>query len=168
VKLSSVALCCSCLLLAVGCSSEQTEKTVGADQSRIIATNSTCPDDSKLELSECQFVKIKSVLTANLNARERYRTASDHCGAYDQTTINFCLGSLRNEAEVELIEAYGTAKPSPTVASYLEWKSRIEQICTPDYPPEEGGSGYSSRVTFCELTKYSEKIDSLSGSLKRK
>jgi uncharacterized protein YecT (DUF1311 family) len=169
VILMRTALCLFGSLSVIGCSSPTaSDAKMQAKQSEVGPIESTCPDDPKIDLRDCEFAKIIALLKGTDTAQERYRTASAKCSEYDQVTLNFCGGKLLHKAEAELLKAYGATKPSPSVASYLEWTSRIGQNCTPDYPMEEGGSGYSIRITYCEMTKYAEKIDKLNSSVIRK
>jgi hypothetical protein len=162
VRLPHVMLSGSCALMMAACSSQESQTaSTSNQQTEEIATESNCPDNPRIDLRDCEFARIKTLLKPDESAHDRYRKAATKCGEFDQVTINFCFGALQREAERELVEAYAYAKPSPSVAEYVAWKSKIGQICTPEYPPEEGGSGYSSRVTYCNMTKYSEKIDML-------
>jgi hypothetical protein len=137
-------------------------ETTGTKQQEQANASTMCPDDMKIELEYCEFDEVKAALHANGNAKDRMGNAMAVCGQYDQTTISFCLRFLYPLAEKELTAAYAKAKPSPSVAALENWKRGVESKCTPDYPPEKGGSGYSSRISFCEIKAYAEKIDQLS------
>jgi hypothetical protein len=158
-----------CALSGAACSPQgKQEKSVSNQQPESQVGEATCPDNPKLDLRDCEFIEIRNLLKSKSSAQERYRLASAKCGTYDQTTINFCIGTLRDDAASDLLQAHGNAKPSPTVATYLDLIAKIDEVCTPDYSPEEGGSGYNSRVSFCKMAKYSKKIDKLNGSSSRK
>jgi uncharacterized protein YecT (DUF1311 family) len=128
---------------------------------------STCPDDHKVELEDCQFAAAMAPLKSEGSAVDRF--AATLCGKYDQVTVNFCVGKLSAYAETELAIVLARARKNPAlnklVANQSQWLGNSRKYCADKYDGSQDGTGYASFVTFCEIELTARRIDELNGPL---
>jgi uncharacterized protein YecT (DUF1311 family) len=164
----SIRLLLTLLLLPLtACGGVQPNNATAEQKNSNAVRNSMCPDDPNVDLEDCKFAAAIAPLKSKGTAVTRFKAV--RCGEYDQTTVNFCVGVLSAFAETELKGALERARSNSALkdlaASQSRWSRNSTKSCLDKYEGSQGGSGYASFITFCEIDLTARRIDELSGSL---